>query len=100
MSLTIEFGDRISRFVKPIHSQARPRRGKLASLAQRRVTPAGRWHLWLTYCEWRLTTRNSWMSSNELDRSYLKECLRELSGQRLLSRLRQICAAGRVQAVF
>ncbi len=45
----------------------------------------GEWHLWITYCAWRLETKHRVIASSEDDRSELQEAVQRLENHSLLS---------------
>ena len=54
-------------------------------LARRRVFIKGDWHFWVEDSDWQLSVRGDTVTSEDMDRARVDECLKELDGQRLLS---------------
>jgi hypothetical protein len=53
--------------------------------ARRLVTVRGDWHLWIQYCDWKISVSDGSCDSESFDWRHPDECLRDLDGQRLVS---------------
>lgn len=49
------------------------------------MTISGDWHFWVQYGDWRISTAEGVLTSDDRPGSLLDECLRDLDGQRLVS---------------
>jgi len=84
--LTMEFGNPHLEVREPRPVSADASRQVRDNFRRRRVTIVGDWHLWIQYCDWKVTTSNQSISSVETDNPYMvDECLAELDGQVLSS---------------
>jgi len=54
-------------------------------LRRRRVDVTGDWHFWVEYGDWRISTADGVLTSDDPPGSSSDECLRDLEGQRLVS---------------
>jgi hypothetical protein len=82
--LTLEFGTphiivREPRVPSPGGSE-RVRR----HLRRRHVTVRGDWHLWIQYCDWKISVSDGSCDSESFDWRQPDECLADLDGQRLI----------------
>jgi hypothetical protein len=82
--LTLEFGKphvAIREPIKPnLESSARVQR----NLRRRRIFVQGDWHLWIQYCDWKISVAEGSLDSGSANISS-DECLLDLDGQRLVS---------------
>ncbi len=49
------------------------------------MTLTGDWHFWVQYGDWKISTAEGILTSDDRPGSELDECLRDLDGQRLVS---------------
>jgi hypothetical protein len=82
--LTLEFGEPHIVTREPI--VAGPRRSEQArrDLARRRIFVVGDWHLWIQYCDWKISVSDYSLNSGSAAISS-DECLSDLDGQRLVA---------------
>lgn len=82
--LTLEFGKPHLSVREPMEpnpeGDARVRR----ALRRRRVSILGDWHLFIQYCDWRISVAGGSLDSQSIG-SFPDECLADLDGQRLVS---------------
>ena len=55
------------------------------NLQRRHVDITGDWHFWVQYGEWRLSTDDGALTSDDSPGTPFDECLRDLEGQRLVA---------------
>jgi len=53
-------------------------------LRRRHVTVRGDWHLWIQYCDWKISVSDGSCDSESFDWRQPDECLADLDGQRLI----------------
>jgi hypothetical protein len=82
--LTLEFGTPhiIVREPKVLRAAASERVRR--HFRRRQVSVAGDWHLWIQYCDWKISVSDGSCDSESFDWRQPNECLRDLDGQRLI----------------
>ena len=83
--LTFEFGNPSLQIREPIDASAGASPRTRASLARRKVTPRGEWHLWINCCNWRCTANGMEIAHSDSADADIAAAAAELDGQRLLA---------------
>ena len=83
--LTFEFGKPSLQIREPIEASTGASAQIRASLARRRVTPRGEWHLWIYCCNWRCTANGVEIARSDSASTDIVTAAAELDGQRLLA---------------
>lgn len=83
--LTMEFGEPhlVVRHPRSVSDNVSDRVKR--NFQKRRVSIVGEWHFWVQSCDWKITTSNSSISSEDTDFLKVDSCLEELDGQVLLA---------------
>lgn len=82
--LTLEFGKPHIAVKEPIVASPGSSERVRRALRRRRVSAVGDWHLWIQYCEWKISVVDGSQDSRSVGIS-ADECLLDLDGQRLVS---------------
>jgi hypothetical protein len=82
--LTLEFGAPHIIVREPKVPSAKRSERVRRLFARRHVTVRGDWHLWIQYCEWKITVSDGSCDSENFDWRQPDECLKDLDGQRLI----------------
>jgi hypothetical protein len=82
--LTLEFGAPHLSVREPIVSRAATSERVRRNLRRRQISVVGDWHLWIQYCDWKISVADGSADSENFDWRQPDECLRDLDGQRLL----------------
>jgi hypothetical protein len=83
--LTMEFGMPHLSVREPMNASPDNSSKVKRNLQRRHVTITGDWHFWVQYGEWKISTNNGVLTSDDPSGSQSEECLRDLGGQRLVS---------------
>jgi hypothetical protein len=83
--LTMEFGTAHLAVREPISASSDSSEKVKRNLQRRHVTITGDWHFWVQYGDWKITTADGVLSSEDPSGSRFDECLCDLDGQKLVS---------------
>lgn len=83
--LTFEFGEPSLQIREPINTSAEASPRTSASLARRKITPRGEWHLWIYCCNWRCTANGIEIARSDSADADIAAAAAELDSQRLLA---------------
>jgi hypothetical protein len=83
--LTLEFGAPHLAVREPITPKHARSKNVKRVLRRRHVSILGDWHLWIQYCDWKITVAGGSLDSETIGTSSPEDCLFDLDGQRLIS---------------
>lgn len=83
--LTFEFGEPSLQIREPIDTSDKASTKAAASLARRKITPRGEWHLWIYCCNWRCLANGVEIARSDSADAEIAAAAAELDGQRLLA---------------
>jgi hypothetical protein len=83
--LTMEFGSPFLIVREPITASPNSPPRTRKRLARRRAFIQGDWHFWVEHADWELHVEGDTVTSEDMDRARVDQCLQALDGQRLLS---------------
>lgn len=83
--LTMEFGVPHLVVREPIVPSADTSGRVRRNLQRRHIDVTGDWHFWVQYGDWKISTSDGTLTSEDRPGSQSDECLRDLDGQKLVS---------------